>query len=247
MTHYITHIQDILGNNYLGIDIPVNSIQSFLKDFKEIVGDEDYDKYTKLQINRDRGDYHITVMNVADYNKLSNELGIDKFVNSLDKILKYDIDDLQMLGIGTATRNENRAYFIVCKSDKLQAVRNRYGLSPQDFHITIGFLNTDIFGVRKNEVMKKNGRFLKLLSQEFYNNENWNFVRKIGNFDLDVKSDLIPVALDKSKIKFKCDGYFIDITFLEDGEKFWVATKYPINKDLPRLPEAEIKKILKLN
>ena len=243
MTHYITHIQDILGNNYLGIDIPVNTIQPFLKDFREIVGDDDYEIYSELQIKRDRGDYHITVMNVADYNKLSNELGMDKFVNSLDKIFKYGIDDLKMMGVGTAAKNMDRAYFIVCKSDKLQAVRNRYGLSEQDFHITIGFNYKDVFGVRKNEVMKKNGRFLKLLSQEFYNNENWNFIKKIGNFDLDVKSDLIPVALDKSKMKFKCDGYFIDITFLEDGEKFWVVAKYPINKDLPRLPETNIYKL----
>ena len=243
MTHYITHIQDILGNNYLGIDIPVNTIQPFLKDFREIVGEDDYNTYTKLQQERDHGKYHITIINVMEYNMLCKEVGMDKFVNSLDKIFKYGIDDLKMMGVGTAAKNMDRAYFIVCKSDKLQAVRNRYGLSEQDFHITIGFNYKDVFGIRKNEIMKKNGRFLKLLSQEFYNNENWNFIKKIGNFDLDVKSDLIPVALDKSKMKFKCDGYFIDITFLEDGEKFWVVTKYPINKDLPRLPETNIYKL----
>ena len=243
MIYYLGYIQDILGNNYLGIDIPVNTIQPFLKDFREIVGDDDYKTYTDLQKARDHNKFHITLINVAEFNKLSNELGMDKLINSLEKILEYPIDDLKMLGVGTANRNENRAYYIVCKSDKLNAVRQRYGLEPRDLHVTLGFLYKDIFGVRKNEVMKKNGRFLKLLSQEFYNNENWNFIKKIGNFDLDVKSDLIPVALDKSKMKFKCDGYFIDITFLEDGEKFWVVAKYPINKDLPRLPETNIYKL----
>ena len=243
MVHKIEYIRDVVGNNYLGLDMKVSVIQPFLDDLKDIIGEDDYQTYTKLQQDRDHGKFHITLINVAEYGKLSNELGMDKFINSLEKILEYPIDDLKMLGVGTAVRNENRAYFIVCKSDKLQAVRNRYGLSEQDFHITIGFNYKDIFGVRKNEVIKKNGRFLKLLSQEFYNNENWNFIKKIGNFDLDVKSDLIPVALDKSKMKFKCDGYFIDITFLEDGEKFWVVTKYPINKDLPRLPETNIYKL----
>ena len=243
MIYYLGYIQDILGNNYLGIDIPVNTIQPFLKDFREIVGDDDYNTYTKLQQERDHGKYHITIINVMEYNMLCKEVGMDKFVNSLDKIFKYGIDDLKMMGIGTAAKNTDSAYYIVCKSDKLDAVRKRYGLEPRDLHVTLGFLYKDIFGVRKNEVMKKNGRFLKLLSQEFYNNENWNFIKKIGNFDLDVKSDLIPVALDKSKMKFKCDGYFIDITFLEDGEKFWVVTKYPINKDLPRLPETNIYKL----
>jgi hypothetical protein len=245
MIHYITHINDFLGNNYLGVKI--TGIQTFLEEFKEILGENDYDEYTKYQQERDHNSHHITIINVMEYNMLCKGIGMDKFVNSLDKVFKYGIDDLKMMGIGTAAKNENRAYFIVCKSDKLDAVRTRYGLEQRDLHITLGFKYKDVFGVRKNEVMKKNGRFLKLLSQEFYNNENWNFIRKIGNFDLDIKADLIPVALDKSKIKFKCDGYFIDISYLEDGEKFWVATKYPINKDLPRLPEAEIKKILKLN
>ena len=242
MIYYLGYIQDILGNNYLGIDIPVNTIQPFLKDFREIVGDDDYEIYSELQIKRDRGDYHITVMNVADYNKLSNELGMDKFINSLEKVLKYGIDDMKMLGVGTAAKNMDRAYFIVCKSDKLQAVRNRYGLSEQDFHITIGFNYKDVFGVRKNEVMKKDGKFFKLLSQEFRNNGSFKFIKEIENFDLDKQADLIPVAIDKTKIKFKCDGYFIDVTFLEEGEKFWILTKYPINKDLPRLPETNINK-----
>jgi len=33
-----------------------------------------------------------------------------------------------MMGIGTAERNGNRAYFIVCQSDKINAIRERFGL-----------------------------------------------------------------------------------------------------------------------
>ena len=242
MIHYITHINDFLGDNYLGVKI--TSVQPFLDELKDILGENDYNEYTKCQQDRDHNSHHITVINVMEYNMLCKEVGMDKFVNSLDKIFKYGIDDLKMMGIGTAAKNENRAYFIVCKSDKLDAVRNRYGLTPRDLHITIGFKYKDVFGVRKNEVMKKNGKFLKLLSQEFLTNGNWNFVREITNFDLDLKEEIIPVTLDKTKIKFKCDGYFIDVSFLEEGEKFWILTKYPINKDLPRLPETEIKRIL---
>lgn len=244
MIHKIEYITDVIGNNYLGIDIKGNTIQPFLNELKDILGD-DYLKYTELQQLRDHNKHHITLINVMEYNKLSKELGMDKFINSLDKVLEYPIDDLKMLGVGTAVKNENRAYFIVCKSDKLDAVRNRYGLEPRDLHITIGFKYKDLFGVRKNEVMKKSGKFLKLLSQEFRKNENWNFIRGIENFDLDIKEEIIPVKLDETKIKFKCDGYFIDVSFLEKGERFWVLTKYPINKDLPRLPETEIKKIFK--
>lgn len=245
MTYYITHLKDTIGNNYLGIKLPNGAVQLFLNQLKDIIGEDDYNKYTDLQQKRDHGDYHITVINVMDYNKISKEMGMDNFINSLEKILKYEIDDLKMLGIGTATKNENRAYFIVCNSEKLAAIRTRYNLPKHDFHSTLGFFHKDVFGVPKNIVMKKNDKFLKLLSQEYYNNENWNFIKSIGNFDLDKKAEVIPVSISETTMKFKCDGYFIDISYLEEGEKFWITSKYSIDKEMSRMPETEIKKILK--
>jgi hypothetical protein len=170
---------------------------------------------------------------------------MDKFVSSLDSIFKYPIDDIKFMGIGTATRNENRAYFIVCDSDKLTAVRNRYELNNHDFHITLGFLHRDVFGVRKNEVMKKRSKFLQLLAQEFLTKETWNFIKNIENYNSDPKAEVIPLQITDTFVKVKVDGDFMDVTYLEDGEKFWIATKYSADKDLPRLPETEISRILK--
>jgi hypothetical protein len=79
---------------------------------------------------------------------------MDKFINSLESIFHYEIDDLYMRGIGTATKNTNTTYFIVCNSDKLDAIRKRFNLPEHDFHITLGFNLKDVFGVRKNEVIK---------------------------------------------------------------------------------------------
>ena len=138
MEYYLTNLKDISGNNYLGIKIENGWVEPFLNELKEILG-EDFSKYTNLQQQRDHNSYHITVINVMDYNRLTKEMGISNFINSLDLIFKYPIDDLQMLGIGTASRNENRAYFVVCRSEKLKAIRDRYGLPEQDFHITLGF------------------------------------------------------------------------------------------------------------
>jgi hypothetical protein len=245
MTHYITHLKDAIGQNYLGIKIPNESLQLYLNELKEVLGEEDYNLFTENQQRRDSGEYHITVINVADYNKLTKELGMDKFVSSLDSIFKYPIDDLKFMGIGTATRNENRAYFIVCDSDKLTAVRNRYELNNHDFHITLGFLHRDVFGVRKNEVMKKRSKFLQLLAQEFLTKETWNFIKNIENYNSDPKAEVIPLQITDTFVKVKVDGDFMDVTYLEDGEKFWIATKYSADKDLPRLPETEISRILK--
>ena len=243
MIYYITHVKDVLGNNYLGIDIPKHVVEPFLNELKDIIGD-DYDEFVKLKEDRDGANYHITVINVADYNRLSKNLGIDNFVNSLDPILKYPIDDLKLLGVGRAQRNENVAFFTVCESDKLEAIRKRFELADHDFHITLGFLWKDVFGVRKNEIFKKESKFIQLLRQEFYKNEDFNFIRKIVNYELDPKAEIVPVKLTETTIKVKCEGYYLDIGYSEEGECLRIYTKYPINDDLPRLSETEIAKIL---
>lgn len=249
MIYYVTYIKDRIGNNYLGIKIPNSTVEPFLKDLKEIIGESDYNDFTENQIKRDNGSYHMTVINVMDYNKLAKDIGYDKFVNSLDSVLKYEIDDIKMMGIGTAERGGNRTYFIVCESDKLDAIRKRYELKEQDFHVTLGFKHRDVFGVRKNEVLKKKDKFIQLLSQSFYKNENWNFVRKIENFSLDPNVEVIPVSISETSAKFKVQDYYIDISYLDDGEKFWIMSKYPISTyskgELPRLPQTEIVKKLK--
>jgi hypothetical protein len=244
MINYVTYIKDTIGNNYLGIKVDQGIVEPFLKQLKDIIGESDYEEFTSNQQKRDRGSHHITVINVMDYNRLAKQHGMDKFVNSLDSVMKYEIDDLKLMGVGTAERNGNRAYFVVCESDKLDAIRNRYNLPKQDFHITLGFKHKDVFGVRKNEVIKKEGKFLKLLKQAFYKNDNWNFIKKIENFQLDPKQEIIPVSITDNSIKVKCDNHYMDVGYLEDGEKFWIMTRYPIEEDLPRMSETEIAKIL---
>jgi hypothetical protein len=152
MIYYVSYLKDRLGNNYLGIDIPVDMVGSYLNELKNHLSDE-YNTYVQNHQNRDSGHYHITVINVMEYNKLAKEWGVDKFINSLEPIFHFEIDDLEMLGIGKATKETNTAYFIVCESDKLDAIRTRFDLPKQDLHITIGFNAKDVFGVRKNELL----------------------------------------------------------------------------------------------
>jgi hypothetical protein len=214
MVYYVTYIKDRIGNNYLGIKVPNGNVEPFLKELKDIIGESDYNEFTENQIKRDGGSYHMTVINVMDYNKLAKDLGYDKFVNSLDNVFKYEIDDIKMMGVGTAERGGNRTYFIVCQSDKLDAIRNRYGLKQHDFHVTLGFKHRDVFGVRKNEVLKKKDKFIQLLSQLFYKNENWNFVRKIENFSLDPNAEVIPITISETTAKFKVENYYIELKMM---------------------------------
>jgi hypothetical protein len=244
MTYYLTYIRDTIGNNYLGINIPNGVVQPFLNELKDLIGESDYEEFTNYQQKRDHGSYHITIINTIDYNRLSKEIGMDKFINSLEPIFKYELDDIRMMGLGTAERNGNRAYFVVCQSDKSDAIRKRYNLPKHDFHITLGFCHKDVFGVPKNKVIEKKDKFKQLLSIEFYKNENWNFVRKIENFDLDPKLELIPIEISDTNMKIMCGKEYIHIGYLEDGEKFWIVSKYSVDEELPRLSKTEINKIL---
>lgn len=154
MEYYINYIKDVTGSNYLGVDIPKVIIESFLIELKSILGVE-FEIYANNKKNRDGDHYHITVMPVREYNMLSKQMGMKNFINSLELILKYPIDDLKMIGIGTASDRDNTTYFIVVNSDKLDAIRNRYDLPKHDFHITLGFDKKDVFGVRKNQIIIK--------------------------------------------------------------------------------------------
>jgi hypothetical protein len=242
MVYYINHIKDIIGNNYLGIKVDESIVQPFLEDLKSHLGDK-YEDYINNQKKRDNNQYHVTVINVMDYNKLSKEIGMSKFVSSLDNIFKYPIDDIKMMGVGTAKRNENQTYFIVCKSDKLDAIRKRYELPEHDFHITLGFLHKDVFGVRKNEVIKKKSQLLQLLKVEFLKKENFEFLRKISNWEEEPELEIIPIELKETIFKVKVGDMILGISNI-DGE-MKVVYRFKENKEEKRIPTTELIKILK--
>ena len=42
MIFYITHLKDVIGNNYLGLEIPVGVLQPYLNELKDILGEDVY-------------------------------------------------------------------------------------------------------------------------------------------------------------------------------------------------------------
>ena len=246
MIHYITYTKDVIGNNYLAIKVGDEILTPFLNEMKEHLGsEEEYEDFIQNKINRDRGENHITVMNVADYNKLAKKHGFDKFVSSLDAIFKFPIDDLEFKGLGSGSRKGNTTYFVVCKSEKLEAVRKRYELSEHDFHVTIGFKHKDVFGIRKNEVIKAKSKFVKVLATQFMEKENFNFVRHIDNYDGDSELEIIPVSINDTYLKIVVGDTILSIGLIED--KLKVVTNYEDKEGVERMPLTEIINFLKNN
>jgi len=151
MNRNLTYINDILGSKYLAItlDKTVDTILSdFLESFKSIAGEDKFNIFVANQELRDlRPDdnhtHHITVVNVMELPKVNTLL--------LAELITEPIDDLNMIGIGTAVddKSNNEAFFIVCASDKCNAIRELLGLKQRDLHITIGFNEKDVFNHSK--------------------------------------------------------------------------------------------------
>lgn len=241
--YYLTYLKDTIGNNYLGIDIPPNEVEPYLKKLKIIIGNE-YECYIENQKNRDFGNYHISVINVSEYNRLCNEIGISNFVNSLELVFKWPIDDIEFLGIGTAKSRENQSYFIVVNSEKLNAIRKRYNLGEFDFHITLGFKWKDVFGVRKNEILPDIDPFLKLLAKEYYNkNQTFDFIKFLPDFQGDIMEKIEPIRIGTTEATFKTGKFsWIKIKWMENNFKIVEDGE---DKELVILPHTEINKIFK--
>jgi len=244
MIYYMTHIRDTIGNNYLGINIPYDEVKPYLIKLEYILGDK-YETYVQHKQNRDNGKYHITVVNVMDYNLLSKDVGMDKFVNSLESVFKYPIDDLKFMGIGTAEKKGNRAYFVVCRSEKLDQIRKIYNLLDHDFHITLGFFSKDVFGVRKNEVIKESEPFFKLLRDLYYkNHETFEFVKEVENFDGDPEKDIEPIEIRDTTATFRNgDNDYFSISLI--GDSLRVVAQWQDTEKRPILSNTLISKKFK--
>ncbi len=241
----IEYIKDIVGQNYIAINIYRDIVAPYLGKLKEILDDE-YETYTKNQQDRDHGHYHITVINAMDYNRLSKQMGTDKFINFLEKYFHTEFD-ITLMGIGKAIREPNTAYFVVVKSEELEDFRKIFNLPPFDFHITLGFKWKDVFGIRKNEVLKLHDPFLKLLKKEYYkNNETFNFIKQVENFESEigsVDSEVEVIKIEDTYVNFRIGKQYFSVALINN--KLWITAKWIDNKDIPILPNTLIYRKMK--
>lgn len=243
MIRFIKYIQDVFGSNYLGIEIQPNDIDPFLSQLKELLGDS-YEEFTKNQQSRDKDGFHINLMNVMEYNELSEKMGLDKFINSLDKVLKFEVSDVKLLGIGKAEKHGNQSYYVVVNSDQLQDIRRHYELPEEDFHVTIGFKHKDVYGVRKNEVLKSKSTFLQDLRKKYEkDDESFEFIKGIKNFDGDFYKLIEPIKINDTNAIFRIGIDYYQVSLVDNS--LLITGKWQDENDLPILSDVLIKKKFK--
>lgn len=230
---YLSYLKDVLGNNYIGINYFQHTVESYLDKLKVILGDS-YDEYRQNQINRDGDTFHITVINTMEFNSLFKQDA--NVVNEFSKDFLTDFDDIQYMGIGTASSRGNTTYYIVCRSEKLNIYRSKYNLAPYDFHITLGFKWKDVFGVRKNEVMPEKQLFLDFLKKNYIdNNESFSFIKDIINYEYDKSAEILPIDIRESSADFRVNSNDYFTVSLINDEYLYITCKWQDVKDKPYL------------
>jgi hypothetical protein len=244
MTHYLQILKDSLGNNYMGIPFDREKLTPFLDQLKEILG-ESFEEYTNLQQARDNGHYHLTFMSVMEFNKVSKEIGFDKFTKQIQHLQRVPFDDIKLKGIGMVEKSGNKSYFIVCDSNLLDQARSDFDLEPKDFHITLGFKWKDIHGVRKNELYKKNDDFLSKLKYQYQKNgESFDFIKGFSNFDLDFFKLIEPIQINETNAIFRCGDYdYIQVSIVDDS--LTITGKWQETNKLPILSNTLIERKFK--
>lgn len=143
VTGEVEIIQDIKGNDYLALKINDNIghlFQSFLSQHVD-------SDFINNQQQRDKHSFHITLVNVMQYQKLmksGKELELKSIVHQSFELYNY--------GIGTAIDNKkgSQAWFAILENSYLDTFRSNLHLDKQHFHITLAFKNTDVFIVPKD-------------------------------------------------------------------------------------------------
>lgn len=101
----------------------------------------------------DRGEYHITVINPKELKTIAKEDPEFPF-----KKFRVYTGNLQFMGLGRAQIEDKIAYFIVINWPKRvkqtktlsgDEFRESFNMEKYDFHITLGFIKSDIFNVDK--------------------------------------------------------------------------------------------------
>lgn len=247
MIKYIENIKDIMGNYFIGINIYKDAVYPFLEQLKDLLEDE-YEEYIEYQKRRDMDHYHITVIRPMEISNLEKKYGMVKFRNFIEHDFDYKIDDIQFLGIGKAENNNNKAFFIVVKSEKIQAIRKNWDLEPIDLHITLGFKYKDVFDVPKNKVLKIDLAFTKLFKKYYYDdNEDFEWVKYLQNFDGDENYDIKIISLKDKLARFRIgEKHYCEV--VEINGDLVIGARWFENKadsEIPILSKTILNRILK--
>jgi hypothetical protein len=143
----ITTLQDNQGQKYLGALVSRAELLPYLTKLQQLLA-EDFNDYRALQAARDHQLFHLTLLSPREYQLAGKGI--------VEKLLAPDFNqsfssqlNVTLLGLGKVAQGSKTSFFVVAQSADAQLIRQQFILPAKDFHITLGFSPSDIYGVNK--------------------------------------------------------------------------------------------------
>lgn len=145
----ISKITDNSGSDYIAVK--VNNEDAY--EYQEMLHQLGLHEYTSNQIKRDKGHFHVTIINAMEYGNLKKNYS--EKLPILETYLQEPVD-MFFHGIGKASKDDksgqtNTALFAVIENATLSSLREKLGMKPFNFHMTLGFKDKDVHGVPKDK------------------------------------------------------------------------------------------------
>ena len=132
----IVELTDNSGLTYVGGKVNAADLELYLSQMKKILSD-DFTRYRQHQSERDHQTFHMTLINPYEYQSVTKEIDIGTILS------------VSLSGLGRVSIKDKTTYFVVAQSPQATSYRQHLMLPDKDFHITLGFYPSDIYGVDK--------------------------------------------------------------------------------------------------
>lgn len=239
MIRKIEWIRDSLGTNILAVRIEEGALIEPLDQMRDSLSPEDYKKYVDNRVRSGGSDYLLIVADDIEVRSFS-----PKDVEKITRVIDFNVSDVFIEGLGTAQMRENTCYYALCISKTLDSVREYLDLERRPLFINLGFYPRDVSSHLKVTRLEKVDKFLKLLSQNYYKEGNFEFIKSVENYHLDRFDYIYPIKIESTTATFRDDNFnYFTISLIDD--KFRVVAQWVDNKKLPYLAQTLIEKKLK--
>jgi len=144
----VTILQDNQGQKYLGALVNRADLLPYLTQLKKLLA-KDFNQYRALQAARDHQLLHLTILSPKEY-QLADKAIVEKLLSpDFNQSFSSQLN-VTLLGLGKVEQDNKTSFFVVAQSGDAQLIRQRFLLAAKDFHITLGFNPSDIYGVKKD-------------------------------------------------------------------------------------------------
>lgn len=144
----ITVLQDNQGQEYLGALVNRADLLPYLTQLQQLLT-ENFNKFRTLQAARDHQLFHLTILSPNEY-QLADKAIIERLLAPDFNQFFLSQLNVTLLGLGKVAQDNKESFFVVAQSADAQLIRQRFILATKDFHITLGFNPSDIYGVKKD-------------------------------------------------------------------------------------------------